>query len=266
MYFGDAYFEEEAIILRKLLTCRTKTLSDIPDKSHEIFSCDYIIPRGIKLSQSDYVKSFNILSANGLHLISSPESYEISNSAKKSLQILGNNAPKIYSFDAKLTDSEILNTLKSSTMFPLFIRSEKESAAKYVGVDGCIVLDESTFLIAIKNLRENVTGFKKIIFKEALPIKEDVSTKKKLEYRVIAINGNVINFDYDKSLPSPSFYGLDKYSKKLVKELAGKGFNGAYFMDFAIRKSRDFFVVENKNLIKGTIVAIDDFIRGLSKL
>lgn len=263
IYFGGLYQEEEKIVSSKFPTYRTKTLSEISSKPHEIFSCGYIIPRGIKLSQSDYKESFDILSANGLHLISTPKSYEISNSVKESSSILGSNMPKTFIFDAKLSDLEILNTLKDSMLSLLFVRSEKESAAKYVGVDGCIAYDKSTLLLAIKNLRENVKGFSDIIFKEVVPIEECISSKKKLEYRIIVVNGDVVSFDYDESLPSPKSCGLDKYAITLVNEIEKKGFSGAYFMDLGVKKDGGFFIIENKNIINGYIKDINNFIKKL---
>lgn len=262
LYIGDKYKDEEKYISKYFTTIRlTTSLSEIANID-KLIKCDYVLLRGSKFTQEEYEKIYAILKQNKINAYSSPVSYKIANSAILYSKLLGENAPNLYVFSARQSDEEIIESFKNNLVFPLFVRSDKESAAKYVGVDGCIVSSENkeSFKIALDNLRNNVKNINDIIFKQVIPIKQ-YNKKINLEYRAIVFNGKLICFDYNKELPNPSDYGLDESVTELALNLMEKGFDGGYFMDFAIKENGGFYVVECKDLINGTIKNIDRFIK-----
>ena len=266
LYLGDKYKEEESIIAENFITVRMTSLEELKD-TNKLQNCDYVILRGTKLSQEKYEKGYIVLQQNNIKAYSSPASYKIANSAVLYSELLGSKAPHLYTFSSEQSDDEIMASFNSDVKFPLFVRSEKESAAKYVGVDGCIILNNNheLFKIVLNNLRDNIKDFNEIIFKQVVPIKQN-SEGLNLEYRAILFRGKLICFDYDGRLPNPSDYGLGKFVVDVAADLFKKGFDGGYFMDFAVKEGGNFFVVECKDLINGTIKNIDGFIEGLKEI
>ncbi|RHH07889.1 hypothetical protein DW228_18320 [Bacteroides fragilis] len=266
LYLGDRYKEEEKIVATNFVTIRLTSVTEVNGNVSKLKKCDYVFLRGGKYQQADYEKIYNLLKKNEINVTSSAASYKIANSAMLYSELLGIKAPSLYVFSAKQTDDEIISSFGENVNFPLFVRSEKESAAKYVGVNGCVVLENNSelFKMALANLRNNVKDIKEIIFKQVIPIKQ-FDNKRNLEYRAIIFRGKLICFDYEETLPNPSDYDLDKFVAEVSLDLFRRGFDGGFFMDFAIKKEGGFFAVECKDLINGTIKNIDEFIRGLKK-
>ena len=266
LYLGDKYKEEEKLIAENFVTVRTNSVFDEINDVSKLQNSDYVILRGTKLSQEVYEKTYTFLQQKNKNVYSPPASYKIANSAVLYSKLLGSKAPLLYVFPSGKSDNEIISSFNNDVKFPLFVRSEKESAAKYVGVNGCIILNNNSelFKIALCNLRKNVKEFNEIIFKQVVPIKQN-SKNLNLEYRAIIFRGKLISFDYDEQLSNPSDYRLDQFVIEVATDLFRKGFDGGYFMDFAIKEDGSFFVVECKDLINGTIKNIDRLINGLKK-
>lgn len=262
LYTDEKYGEEESLLKSSgIRTFRADTytqFTDLPTDKH-------FIMRGAKPSKPDYTLMYRFFQSQGITLVSSPKSYEIASSAKLNGELLGKNAPRVYTFPSTTANAIIIRDLNEAhAITPLFVRSEKESAAKYVGVDGCIVKSNSftEYQTAIDNLRKSVSRFNEIIFKQLLPIK-NTATGAKLEYRAIIVEGQVISFDYSTDLPDPKTLGLGKFVASVSRDLYEKGFDGGFFMDFAVKEDGNFFVVECKDLINGTIKDIKKFVDGL---
>ena len=267
VYFGDKYIDEESYISGTFTCYRAKDFSVTPDITHEIYASDYVLTRGPKLSQFEYEKCWSIWNERGLTFASSPTSYLIANSPQKNTALLCEDAPELFVLSANLTDEEIVRTLINKAIHPLFVRSEKESAAKYVGVDGCIIsaLDDESILSAVRDLRTHVLGFNEIIFKRVVSIAKS-SSGKVLEYRGIAVKGVLVSIEYDTSLPSPKSLGIDIYAANIIIKLAQHGLDGAFFIDIGVKNDGGFFVIECKDLINGKIHTITRFSQGLKNL
>ena len=102
--------------------------------------------------------------------------------------------------------------------------------------------------------------------KETVDIKKH-DNKKNIEYRAIVVDDNIVSFDYSASdLPSPYESDIYPESIKIIKSISRKGFQGAYFMDFALTENGEVIIVECKDISNGTIKNVSDFGEGVCKL
>jgi len=144
LYLGDKYKEEEKLIAENFVTVRTNSVFDEINDVSKLQNSDYVILRGTKLSQEVYEKTYTFLQQKNINVYSPPASYKIANSAVLYSKLLGSKAPLLYVFPSGKSDNEIISSFNNDVKFPLFVRSEKESAAKYVGVNGCIILNNNS--------------------------------------------------------------------------------------------------------------------------
>lgn len=266
LYLNEMYSGEEKVLKENGISCcRIKYPFEEGDV-FPYFSDDYLV-RGPKMKEEEYEELKSTLSS--LHcssLVSTLEYSKIGNALEYSA-CFAKYAPKVASFAIDCSAHDILEILANSELqYPLFVRSNVESAAKYVGVASCILSAPT-----IENLQavllpiyQYITNATSIIMKEIVPIKK--INERTIEYRAIVIDGRLICFDYDPSSGLPSPYSTDYFEQfsDCVAIATSNGLTGAYFVDFGVDINNNIFVVECKNLINGTIKNIDAFAKGLT--
>lgn len=273
LIYIDDYKADEETILRELgiLCYRFKKEEILANDFHTNIetTASYQV-RSQRLTFDEYRNIYHNFETSGVNLVTTPISYEIGATFSSQYELLAEMSPGALVIKNNSSNSDILKELiNSGLQFPLFLRSEVESAAKYVGVDGCIIItsDENAISLAVKNLRDNVSGFNSLIFKEVAEIEEDTASGKHLEYRAIGVSGKVVCFDFDElkcDLPSPEKMGLLYFANDALSALSQGGANGGLFIDVALTKSKKPIVVECKNLLNGTISNIYKFGKALT--
>jgi hypothetical protein len=194
----------------------------------------------------------------GVNLATSPLAFETIDDFELYYPSIANMTPRAIVSPPDASAGDLLSRMLAAGMsFPAFLRSDIESAAKFVGVDGCIISSASLVEVEriVGSLRKYVRGFRKIIVKEVARIKR-AENGKSLEYRAIGVGGGFVTFDYDPeitNLPPPTEYGLVDSAKQALKQLAAGGGNGAVFVDFAVTESRAPMLVECKDFSNGSV-------------
>src|SRR6185369_7406985 len=221
--------------------------------------------RGPRMTVVEYEKIWGAATLSGIALATSPRSFEIGASFGEQYELFREMSPGALVFVESTSDNDIFEAIIARGLcFPIFVRSDLESAAKYIGIDGCIVQKPTLGAVSqvISNLRANVKGFSSLIFKEVAEIAVHPATGKRLEYRAIGIDGRLITFDFDNhkdNLPSQEDFGLVEFVNKAFTKLAHGNADGGLFLDVALTTSNVPIVVECKNLMNGTISSLTRF-------
>jgi hypothetical protein len=225
--------------------------------------------RGSRLDQQAYDDIYRALSHAQVHLLNNPQEFSLHGSFRDYYPLIKDFSPRAIVLDRQTSVSEILSALKSAQLIPpLFVRSEIESAAKYVGVQGCLIQSiNSTDVEQCKvNLDTHVTSYHDVIVKETIEIARHINGEN-LEYRAIVLGGKIVSFDFDTSkLPDPFTTRVASESSVITAAIHDAGFTGAFFMDFALTADNKVIIVETKDLLNGTIKNVADFGKGLATL
>lgn len=190
-----------------------------------------------------------------------PEQFEIAADAVSYSERLGSYSPKTLSFEIDTPVDRIEAELKGVHL-PLFVRSNVESAAKYVGVEACMLRELDQLHTVLLPIHKYIKTAEKIIFKEVVPLK--VIAGKTVEYRAIVINNKLVCFDYNPDCGLPDPYDLQW--EPIIETAFHNGMKGAYFLDLGVETSGRIFVVECKNLFNGTIKNTERFADGLKTI
>lgn len=266
IYIGDYSTQEEGTLKELgVSTMRVESLEAIeaiPKQNEKQLA----IVRGSRMKMEEYEKMFSDLHSLNLLLINNPDLFSLHGSFELYYSMVKLFSPKSIFFTKDSSVSEIQNGITASNLSsPLFVRSEIESAAKYVGIEGCLIKANTVSEISkcVSNLDNNLESYQNIIIKEVVEIKKSNSGKN-LEYRAIVINDKIISFDYDaEKIPSPHDIKIASEAKNIVTNIFNNGFKGAYFMDFALTGYNNVIIVESKDILNGTIKDLTSFGKGL---
>ena len=265
LYLDDYKIDEQSHLASLGVGCARMSLTDaLAEHGLDSLNTDVAMEvRGHRLSSVQFEQLHARAREAGLSFTTSPRAYKIGGSFALQYPLLGNLSPGAMVATAEASDAELATALcEVGLRLPLFVRSEIESAAKYVGVGGCVVTvaSERGVGAAVGNLRRHVAGFRSIIFKEMAEIGVDTNSGQPLEYRAVATAGRFLLFDFDAcdGLPNPISLGLQSYVETALERLAGGGADGSFFLDIAMTEEKPI-VVECKNLLNGTIKAVRRF-------
>ncbi len=262
IYLGDYGLQEERILKDiGISTIRSENIMNL-EAIPKQYENHFAIVRGTRMIIEEYTKVFSVLHSKNFTLINNTNLFVLHGSFSLYYSMIKKFSPKSIFFTKSISLSKIQNEIiKSNLLTPLFVRSEIESAAKYVGIEGCLIKKNtySEISICINNLNNYIKDYQNIIIKEVVEIKK-YRNGENLEYRAIIINDTIISFDYDaEKLPSPSETKIAKEAKHIVSQIFANGFKGAYFMDFALTENNNVIIVESKDILNGTIKNITSF-------
>lgn len=271
IYIDDYKRDEQEIMNKTGLNTYRADLSSLlsSDTFPKLHNSDEIIFRGPRISIDTYKKIWKAAKDSGRKPVTSPHSFLVGCDFELQYSLLKEQSPKAIMFKAFSSDDAIATEILSSDLsFPIFIRSNIESAAKYVGVEGCIVNapQKNEIFKVLNNLREHVNNFELIIIKELLPIAKMNDNGPAMEYRIFGAKGVVIAFDYnsmESSLPATENINLNVFAEKIFRNLSNGGADGAMFADVAILQDGRKIVVECKNFLNGSIRYPDQIAIGI---
>lgn len=267
IYLNDYYEKEETIVKEYGVPC-TRIIYPFQKNVTGIQSLS--IFRGPKMNNEAYKKFIcDLEEKTSCSALVSVNDFSKISDAIEYTRCFGRYAPKAITFDIKEDIKEISRKVINSDLnYPLFVRSDIESAAKYVGVENCILRspENSEIEAVIDPIYRHIQNAGSIIMKEIVSIKK--FNQKNMEYRAIVVNGVIICFDYNScdGLPCPESLSCATQFEDCIKIATENGLKGAYFVDFGIDENENIFVVECKNIINGTIKNMDAFAKGLIKM
>lgn len=266
IYLNDCYEKEEAVIRAYGISCARV---NYPFQRSVVEIQESPIFRGFKMKVAEYSKFIQDLEKIGCSALVGLDDFVRISDAIEYTKCFGNYAPKVITFDIKQDIVEIANLLiESDLKYPLFVRSDIESAAKYVGVNACTLwsFDINDIKTVLEPIHKYIANTGTIIMKEIVSVKK--TNGKTIEYRAIVVNGKIVCFDYDSSsgLPRPESLSCAWQFEDCINIASKNGLQGAYFVDFGVNENETLFVVECKNIINGTIKNINAFAEGLAKM
>jgi hypothetical protein len=217
--------------------------------------------RANRLNDQEYAEHFRKLLNAGYLLVNEPEVFSMHGSFEMHYQLIKDYSPTSISINKGMDLNLAINAIQDAQLqAPIFVRSEIESAAKYVGVGGCLMQDISPdqFEACRNNLNQYVKNYQLLILKEVVEIKK--YHEHNLEYRAVVIDNRIISFDFNiTKIPNPESNGLNASINKIILDIYAKGFKGAYFMDFAVTVSDELIIIESKDILNGTIKDVSKF-------
>ena len=269
IYLNDYYEKEEAVVKAYGISCARVnypfrgSVSEIQENS---------IFRGPKMKVAAYSEFIQNLEKIGCSTLVGLDDFEkISNAIRPttiliSIMFANNEIGTVQPIE---DIAEIANRLiESDLKYPLFVRSDIESAAKYVGVDACTLRSSNVneIKMVLEPIHRFIASAGTIIMKEIVSVKK--TDGKTIEYRAIVVNGKIICFDYNPSsgLPLPESLSCAWQFEDCINIASKNGLHGAYFVDFGVDENENLFVVECKNIINGTINNMNAFAEGLTKV
>ena len=178
IYLNDCYEKEEAVIRAYGIPCARV---NYPFQESEAEIQGTSIFRGPKMKIAAYSEFIQSLEKIGCSALVGLDDFVRISDAIEYSRCFGNYAPKVITFDIKQDVVEIANLLiESDLKYPLFVRSDIESAAKYVGVDACTlrssdVNDIETVLNPLYHLFSSLSSYHNLISFSAFPTLVDFS-------------------------------------------------------------------------------------------
>lgn len=257
LYIGEYKREEEVSMQGVLPTVRVESDFSFPV---DLPSSTTWIVRSRRLSLPSYSRLWGIVQDFGSRLCTEPRAYGIISSLRVPSLALADQIPPMLVVGSLTEAVEVKRQAEKRRMqYPLFIRSEVESAAKYVGIEGCTVAspDVNQIESVLGNLRSHVQNFREIAVKEIRPIRRLGKANISIEYRAVGYSGSLVEFDHVQTrelpVPDPSLrqFAIDAFTR-----LAEAGADGAHAVDVALSKEDQRpFVVEWKDLSSGSLAA-----------
>lgn len=225
-----------------------------PDSLNEsaLQAAEQWILRSKRLTLSGYCLIADSVQRAGARLVTSDVAYAIISSLRTVPCVLHSFIPPMVAASASEGLDELISRIVAAKLTPpLFVRSEIESAAKYVGIDGCIAPSARADDIRgpVDTLQREVAGSREIAIKESWQIKKLGTTEIGLEYRSVGYRGKLFTVDKSKRSLVPR---LEPFHLKFLSEvfvaLSNIGADGLHVIDVAFRASdRKMFVVEWKD-------------------
>ena len=256
----DNYKPDEEIILRTsgIATLRVNAQDLLADQTLTLSARPApVLFRGRRMSLDAYGELYATARSGGLQPLTSPTSFGIAEDFQLHYPLLRKWSPAALVVDATAGPEVLVHSLATGVLaFPVFVRSDLESAAKYVGVGGCVLstpsLEEASTVL--NNLRQHVRGFRSIILKEMRPMRRKGGAS--VEYRAVGLRGQLLHFDYSStksSLDDPYALGLDAVAEECFEALGDGGADGAVLVDLGVQENGSPVVVECKDFLSGGV-------------
>lgn len=270
-YLGDAYVKEEEILreagaatIRVAIEQAMKTPAPWRGLGGAV-----VLLRGPRLPLDQYEAVSCHAAASGSVCLADPRTYRFGLDLVAQAEILRDMMPATEVLPSSSTPEEIKALLdKDRLRVPVFVRSDVESAAKYVGAAGCIIGTADAVEIegVLKNLSHYVKQYRTVVIKEMFKPR-CAADGKALEYRAIGMAGDLITFDWDESseLPDPEASALGDFARKVFARVNASGAKGLFVSDVALTEEGPGVVVECKNLLNSSLKRPKKLLRELAR-
>lgn len=266
LYVGNDRVAEEKAVANDAPTVRVES---VRSAGRVLAECDAWIVRSRRLRPEVYRDLGQAAGRYGSRLCSPPAAYSVISGLSACAVALQHWTPPTVVRSAGSSTSELMASIDERGLrYPVFLRSEIESAAKYVGIEGCVVGQRHAPDLerAVQGLRDHVPSFEEIAVKEMWPVGTHGATGSLMEYRALGYRGSLVGFDQRSGddLPAPD-RSLEDLADAVFRSLARIGASGAHLVDIALRRDDGRpFVVEWKDLSSGSLTCARDLFRVLS--
>lgn len=229
-------------------------------------TCELFI-RSRKYTLEEFSQVWSAAANAGVSLSDTPQSFKLGIVFSSQIEVLKEYSPPSLARPRTNSTQELIDALVTARLQPpLFVRSNVESAAKYVGIDACIVKQLTSDAIEgpVQALKKYVVNFDEIIFKQLVAIRKVADGKATIEVRAIVLGGEVIMFDAPFEMLPDEQSQLQAFATAAVNSLKQQGGTGAYFIDLGFTESGSVIVVECKNFSNGNVKDLSNLIQQLS--
>lgn len=255
-YLGTSYQEEEKALVAAGLVVRRVPLEQAAFAGSWSGLSGELVLRGQRMPVADFEGIWTTTSSIGLEAVADVQTYRFGGDPEQQAQVLRGLMPHTMFFGGDAREEELVDRLlRESPTFPLFVRSEVKSAAKFVGLEGCLINEPTTVEVerVVANLRRHVGEFRKLVLKEVFEIQKS-SGGVDLEYRAIGRRGAIVGFDWmaGDATPDPGDE-LREFANEVFSRVASCGVSGALVCDVAQKSDGAGVVVECKNLSDSTL-------------
>lgn len=205
LYVGNDRVAEEKAVEVDVPTVRVES---VRSAGRVLAGCDAWIVRARRLRPEAYRELGQAAGRHGSRLCSTPAAYSVISRLSACAVALQHWTPPTVVESAESSTSELMASIDERGLrYRVFLRSETESAAKYVGIEGCVVGHRRAvgFERAVQNLRDHAPCFEEIAVKEMWPVETHGSTGSSMEYRALGYRGSLVGFDQSRGdvLPPP---------------------------------------------------------------
>ncbi len=269
IYLSDYKISEQDFLTAKgIFTFRIADFLKIQEIDLSELKFGRYLMRGPKLKQLQFENIFHHFKKNEVSLFTDISSFAYINNFSNYYGIIKEFSPKSIIFERGVMSSVISENLeREGVRSPVFLRSEVESAAKYVGIEGCIIkqINDSEIDDKVCNLESHVKGFRNLIFKEVVSLKKE--NDENLEFRCIIVQDKVMLFD-DSGIKSRLIPTKEviAFAQIVAQHNYFCGIRGAYFLDLGVKVDGEIIIIEMKDFINGTIKNFEELVNGLNHL
>lgn len=255
LYIGDFKAGEESL-LQGWTSVRAGSVEELSPDLLRV--ADRWVLRARRLSLGEFCKILASVQDSGGSLASSELSYAMISSLRTLRVALAEFGPRMVVCRGDESPEKVCRAAEEAQLrTPLFVRSEIESAAKYVGLEGCTVPSLSSENVAkpLQSLREYVPNHQEVALKEMWEIKRLGSTDIAMEYRTIGYRGRLVAVDFQKGnlLPRLEPWHVD-FLNRAYGAVAELGCDGVHVLDIGIRAvDRIPFIVEWKDFSSSSL-------------
>lgn len=247
----NEYGAQEQKAMESLGTLCYRVSGGIPDFS-EITPGRYLV-RSELMHPNDYGILFDAAKTKGVNFIQEPKSYLFGFDFSEQIKLLGSLNFKSTVSAKKSSPEDILRIIsESSILTPIFLKANTGSAAKYSGIESCIIKDLTLIDVSLtlNALNKNIKEYDYLIIKEYQEIAK--------EFRLYAVGNNCI-IENKSNVDAELAANLARYAKNVVSLISSPSITPAYFIDIGIKLDGAFVIVELKNILNGSIKDVSGF-------
>lgn len=212
--------------------------------------------RGPKLTPSVYGDLCRILTSFGLPSRTSPASFASLSSSDTYEASIQDHVPEMRTIG--ITSISLLDDLAAlSEWGQVFIRSEIGSAAKFSGIESCLIshFNPDEIKNKVESLKLAHPKATQVVARRVVDVRKINGIA--VEGRFVVLSGQVRYLDHfePRDLVERSIFESRhfEYAALVAQKLRMAGICGDYFLDIAEKINGGWFVVEIKPLLNGTI-------------
>lgn len=255
IYLDDYARDEQEILTRQgVKTFRAKLpLEDLSNTGLRGVGASV---RGPKLKPSAYEQLCRTLTSSGISPCTPSTSFASLSSSDVYEASIQAHVPEMRTFAA--TSPALTDDLAAlSGWGQVFIRSELGSAAKFSGIESCLIarFDLDEIKHSVESLKLAHPNAMQVVARRVVNVKKIDGSS--VEGRFVVLSGQVRYLDHfePNDLAEKSAFESRHFesAKQVVMKLRGAGITGDYFLDIAEKVDGGWFVVEIKPLLNGTI-------------
>lgn len=195
----------------------------------------------------EYVAAYEWCDSLGLRPEGSFADYAVLSDFALHHAVLMAEFPPAFSVPREFDLARLTSRLRTEFEGPVFVRTDQESAAKYLGFDACVIraFDEEDVRVVLDATATAVTNFSRYQFK-ALVDSECDEDGQPVEVRAIGWDGT-LRYGLTTAI-GPRYGVFDSFLNRCFRRLQMAGVTGPAVVDASISREGEPYLVELKDL------------------